>query len=114
MALQTLQKESIKPGEWHDVLWHHYMNCVDSLRSQAAESSTIPGFGPTFKSHPSFETFEGNVRILEAMCQGYGFIDDAFVKLHEKDSATSLFAELTKLLKTKDFWKEGRPYLGRI
>jgi hypothetical protein len=54
------------------------------------------------------------VRILEAMCQGYGFVNDEFVKTHAKDSATALFAELTKLLKTKDFWKEGRPYLGRI
>ena len=114
MSLQVQREEHIKPGEWHDVLWHHYMNRVDSLRSQAAESSTIPGLGPTFKSHPSFETFEGNVRILEAMCQGYGIIDVDFVKEHEKKSSTVLFADLTSLLKTKDFWKEGRPYLGRL
>ena|SRR2546430_2742929 len=114
MSLQVLREESIKPGEWHDALWHHYMNCVDSLKAQAAESQSIPGIGPQFKSHPSIETFEGNVSILQAMCLGYGIIDEAFVKSREDSKATKLFAELTRVLKEKQFWKEDRPYLGRI
>ena len=117
MSLQTQQEESIKPGEWHDVLWHQYMNCVDSLRAQSAESNTIPGLGPMFKSHPSFETFEGNVVILEAMCEGYDLLDDAYrTKIPEgsKKTPRDVFAALTSLLKRKGVWKEGRPYLGRI
>jgi hypothetical protein len=93
------------------------MNCVDSLRSQSAESQTIPGLGPSFKSHPSFETFEGNVIILEAMCEGYGLIDEDYRKKipdQSKNSSRDRFAALTELLKRKGVWQEARPYLGRI
>ena len=117
MALQVQRDFPIKPGEWHDVLWHQYMNCVDSLRAQAAESSTIPGLGPGFKSHPSWETFEGNVGILEAMCDGYDLLDETYKKAIPKGAKKSpkeVFAALTALLKRQKFWKEGRPYLGRI
>jgi hypothetical protein len=117
VTLQLQQQEPIKPGEWHDVLWHQYMNCVDSLHSQSAESQTIPGLGPMFKSHPSLETFDGNVIILEAMCEGYELIDEIYTKKipeGSKKSPRDTFAALTSLLKRKGVWKEDRPYLGKI
>ena len=111
MSLQTL--EAIKPGEWHDVLWHQYMNCVDSLRIQNTETSGPPVQGlQGFKSHPSWETFEGNVRILEAMCQGYDLIDKDYKP--KEPNATVIFAALTSLLKRKKIWREGREDLGRL
>jgi hypothetical protein len=117
MSVQQIQKPEVKPGEWHDALWHQYMNCIDSLRAQAAESTGIPGIGPSFRSHPSFETFEGNVSILEAMCEGYGFIDDDYRKKVPEGKQVKgqvIFAALTDLLKRKNVWKEARAYLGRI
>lgn len=113
MSSQLQREEYIKPGEWHDVLWHQYMNCVDSLKSQTATSQTVPGLGPVFKSGPSIETFEGNVIILEAMCQGYGLIDDDYRKKTAK-TPKEVFSALTDLLKRKGVWKEDRPYLGRV
>ncbi len=116
--MQSLQSSTrefhIKAGEWHDALWHQYMNTIDSLRAQSAESQTIPGLGPIFKSHPSIETFDGNVNILQWMCHGYGIIDDTFLTDNAKVTAGLRFAKLTKILKEKEFWKEARTYLGRI
>lgn len=117
MSQQLQREEPIKPGEWHDALWHQYMNCVDSLRAQSAESSSIPGLGPMFRSHPSIETFDGNVTILEAMCEGYELIDDKYrAKIPEgsKKSQRDRFAALTTLLKRKGVWREETQYLGRI
>src|SRR5690349_8094824 len=114
MALRVQQDDPIKPGEWHDALWHQYMNCIDSLRAQSAESSSIPGLGPVFKSHPSIETFEGNVVILEAMCEGYDLIDEDYRKKIPEDGKKvprERFAALTSLLKRRQVWKEDRPYL---
>jgi hypothetical protein len=117
MSKQVFEKQEIQPGEWHDVLWHQYMNCVDSLHSQSAESQSIPGMGPIFRSHPSLETFDGNVIILEAMCEGYGLIDQDYQKKipeGSKKSPRDTFSALTDLLKRKGVWKEDRPYLGRV
>lgn len=118
MALRIQPEQRIEPGAWDDALWHQFLNCIDSLRAQAAESSTIPGLGPVFKSHPSIETFEGNVIILEALCEGYGLIDDEYrKKIPEEDNkktARQRFSALTALLKRKKGWSEDRPYLGRV
>jgi len=121
-SLQTAyQKEpQVRPGEWHDALWVQYMNCVNSLRAQSAESMAAQGT-QRFESGPSWDAFEGNVIILEAMCEGYGLLDkdyDAILKEmngdnHRADS-NMLFAMLTRLLKQKAVWKERRAYLGRI
>ena len=95
------------------------MNCVDSLRSQNAETITSQGVS-TFTSFPSLASFSGNVVILEAMCGGYGLIDDDYRKLipedqpEDKFDAAKTFSALTALLKRKTMWKEERPYLGRI
>lgn len=118
--LQTLYssaiEQQVKPGEWHDVLWHQYMNCVDSLRSQNAESSASQGIS-SFTSYPSWEAFEGNVVILEAMCDGYDLLDDEYRKRRPKEAkieGREMFSALTNLLKRKGVWKEARPYLGRV
>jgi hypothetical protein len=113
MMAQRRVEEEIKPGEWHDVLWHQYMNCVDSLRMQNAVSASEEGT-QAFMSHPSWEGFEGNVRILEAMCLGYDIVDDSFVKKHMEEKSVVVFGSLTRILKSKEFWREARPYLGKV
>jgi hypothetical protein len=117
-VIQYPDIEQIKPGEWHDVLWHQYMNCVDSLRSQNA-STTAAGGVSSFTSYPSWEGFEGNVAILESMCDGYGLLDELYRKKTPPEDASErdgrkVFSALTDLLKRKGVWKEERPYLGRI
>lgn len=110
--------EQIKPGEWHDVLWHQYMNCVDSLRAQNASTLASEGVS-SFTSYPSWEGFEGNVAILESMCEGYGLLDPDYKKKAPPEESNDrdgrkIFSALTDLLKRKGVWKEERPYLGRI
>ena len=110
----------VRPGEWHDALWVQYMNCVNSLRTQSAESMAAQGT-QRFESGPSWDAFEGNVIILEAMCEGYGLLDKAYDAIlremngdsHRADS-NLLFAMLTRLMKQKGIWREKRAYLGRI
>jgi hypothetical protein len=93
------------------------MNCVDSLRAQTAEMRNIPGMGVISQTSPSLQTFEGNVIILEAMCEGYDLLDGKYKEMipdPSKKTSRDKFAALTSLLKRKGVWKEDRPYLGKI
>lgn len=71
-------------------------------------------------SFPSWESFEGNVVILQSMCDGYGLLDDDYRKRipenqpDDQFDSRKMFSALTDLLKRKGVWKEARPYLGRI
>ena len=95
----------VKPGDFKDALWTQYLNCVNSLNTLETVSQPMPGMGITqFASAPSIHKFEGNVRILRSMCDGYGLTkDNEDFKKPELKDAFIHFAALTDLLKEKVF-----------
>ena len=98
-------KDKVRPGDFKDALWTQYLNTLNSLNTLETASMMEKGVS-LMETHVALEKFNGNVDILESLCEGYGLLDADYGEVgynRKFNDSRKAFSKLTKLLKTRVF-----------